>query len=464
MAVSVRHFGAYGVKIRMKRSLRSLLGVAALGALATASLGFAQTVRDDGSLPNVGLNLPTTLTTFGKVEPTLRKPTAIVNGDVITGTDVEQRLSLVLLANGGQIAAEERDRLRVQVLRNLIDESLQIQEAKGNDVAVAKAEVDQSFARVAQNFKRTPEQLRQYLKQSGSSERSMKRQIEGELAWSRLLRRKVEPFVNVSDDEVNAVIARLNEAKGTTEYRYSEIFLSSAPENLAEVTANARKIIDQLRQGGSFAAYARQFSEASTASVGGDGGWVRPAQLPAELGQALQELAVGQVAGPIAIPGGVSVLFLADTKQVLVANPRDAVLNLRQLGITFPAGISAKDAQAKATAFAQATQSMAGCGGAEAVSKQFGAEMVDNDQIRVGDLPGPLQEMLLKLQIGQASPPFGSQAEGVRVLVMCGRDDPQDAGAPSAERVEEEIRDKRVNRRAQIYLRDLRRDAVVDYR
>jgi peptidyl-prolyl cis-trans isomerase SurA len=448
----------------MNISLRSFSGLAALVAAATTSLGIAQTVGDDGSLPNVGLNLPATLNTFGKVEPTVRKPTAIVNGDVITGTDVDQRLALVLLANGGQIAPDERDRLRVQVLRNLIDESLQVQEAKANKIEVTKPEVEQSFTRVAQNFKRSPEQLRQFLRQSGSSERSMKRQIEGELAWSRLLRRQVEPFVNVSDDEVKAVIERLNASKGTTEYRYSEIFLSATPENVVEVTANGRKIIDQLRQGGSFAAYARQFSEASTASVGGDGGWIRPGQLPTELDQGIQDMQIGQVAGPIAIQGGVSILYLADTRKVLVANPRDAVLNLRQLGITFPAGISAKDAQTRASAFAQATQSMAGCGGADAVAKQFGAEMVDNDQVRVGDLPGPLQEMLLKLSVGQASPPFGSQAEGVRVLVMCGRDDPQDAGAPSSERVEEEIREKRVNRRAQIYLRDLRRDAVVDYR
>ena len=78
-----------------------------------------------------------------------------------------------------------------------------------------------------------------------------------------------------------------------------------------------------------------------------------------------------------------SILFLADTRQVLVADPRDAMLNLRQIGLSFPAGMSDKDAQARATAFAQATQSMAGCGGAEAVAKQFNAEMVDNDQVRV---------------------------------------------------------------------------------
>jgi peptidyl-prolyl cis-trans isomerase SurA len=451
-----------GVERHMKTSIRAVLGAFALAT--TATIAIAQTVPNDGSLPNVGLNLPTTLSTFGKVEPTLRKPTAIVNGDVITGTDVDQRLALVLLANGGQIPAEEKDRLRVQVLRNLIDESLQIQAAKGEEIKVERAEVDQSFARVAANFKRTPDQLRAYLRESGSSERSIKRQIEGELAWSRLLRRRVEPFVNISDDEVNSVIKRLTDAKGTTEFRVSEIFLSASPENAEEVSANARKIIEQLRQGGSFQAYARQFSEASTSTVGGDLGWIRPAQLPDELARAVQEMQVGQVAGPIQIAGGFSVLYLTDNRQVLVANPRDALLNLRQLALSFPAGLSVKDAQARATSFAQATQSMQGCGAADGVAQKFGAEIVDNDQVKVRDLPAPLQDMLLKLQIGQSTPPFGSQQDGVRVLVLCGRDDPRDAGAPNAEAISDQLREERINRRAQIYLRDLRRDAVVDYR
>jgi len=89
--------------------------------------------------------------------------------------------------------------------------------------------------------------------------------------------------------------------------------------------------------------------------------------------------------------------------------------------------------------------------------------VVDNDNVKVRDLPPQLQEMLLKLQIGEATPPFGSVAEGVRVLVLCGRDDPQGAGAPSFEQIQAQMEDDRVNKRARIYLRDLRRDAVIDY-
>ncbi|MFM9977637.1 MAG: peptidylprolyl isomerase [Sphingomonadaceae bacterium] len=443
--------------------MKSLIAGVAIAFAATA--GQTQTVPATNSVPdNTGLNLPSVLTTFGKVDPNLRKATAIVNGDIVTGTDIDHRLALIAIANGGRIADEERERLRLQIVRNLIDETLQIQEARANDITISPAEIDSSYARIAERFKRTPAAMTAYLREQGSSERSIKRQIHGELAWSRLLRRRVEPFVNVSGEEVQAIMARLEASKGTKEFHIGEIYLSATPENETEVLANARKIIDQIKQGGSFAAYARQFSEASTAAVGGDLGWIRAPQLPDALAEAAQQLTVGQLAGPIPIPGGFSIVYLVDSRQVMMADPRDAMLNLRQMSIKFAPGITQAAATSRAEAFARATQTMGGCGKVSEVAASVGAEVVDNDEVRVRDLPAPLQDMLLKLSVGQATPPFGSQTEGVRVLVLCGRDEAAAAGGPSFDQIMAQMEETRVNQRAQRYLRDLRRDAVVDYR
>lgn len=425
----------------------------------------AQVLADDNAPPSAAnLNLPSTINVLGKSEPNVRKATAIVNGEIVTGTDVDQRLALIVLANGGKVPPEEMARLRLQVIRNLIDETLQIQEAKAQKIDLTDDEVIQSFARVSQNFKRTPKAMAAYLLTVGSSEQSLKRQIRGEMAWSRLLRRKIEPYVNVSNEEVDAIVKKLMTSKGQKEYRVSEIYISSTPETAAAVTANERKILEQLRSGGSFGAYARQFSESSTASVGGDLGWVRAEQLPDPLAQALKTMEVGQIAGPIALPGGYDVLFLADARSILTADPRDATMSLRQITMPFAAGTPAEVAKAKAAEFGAATQAMRGCGQAKEIAAKFGGEVVDSDAVKVRELPPQLQELLLKLQVGQSTPPFGSVSEGVRVLVMCGRDDPQVAAAPNAEQIRGTMNDERVNIRAQRYLRDLRRDAIIEYR
>ena len=405
---------------------------------------------------------------MGEVDPQLRKAQAIVNGDVITDTDIDQRLALVLAANSGNIAENERPRLRLQIMRNLIDEKLQLQEAASNDIKIAESEVERSFDRVAQNFKKSPSAFEAYLREAGSSPAAIKAQIRGELAWSRVLRRKVEPLVNVGDDEVQAVIAKLNAAKGKDEFHVGEIFLSATPETQAQVLSDAARIVGQIRGGASFVAYARQFSEASTAGVGGDLGWVRAEQLADAVAPIITTLPAGgpsSVTDPIVVPGGVAIMALIEKRQVLAADPAEAVLSLKQMSLPLKAGITEVDAKAKVKEFQDATQAMGGCGRVDEVAAKLGAEVANNDAIRLKDLPPALAGIMQQLSIGQATPAFGSAAEGLRVLVLCGRDDAAaQAKAPNFDQINAQMNDERVNMRARRYLRDLRRDAIVDYR
>lgn len=414
------------------------------------------------SAPEGDLNIPQDLTIMGRSDPAIRKATAIINGEIITDTDIEQRLNLVVAANGGRIDAGERDRLRMQVLRNLIDEKLQIQEARSQKIDIADDEINQTLNRVAHSFQRGPKDFTEFLKANGSSETSLRQQIRGELAWNRLLRRRVEPFVNVGDDEVNAIIDRLKAAQGSEEYRVGEIFLTATPENRAEVTANAQRIADQIRKGASFIAYARQFSEASSAAVGGDLGWLRAEQLPEALTPTVKALKSGEIGGPVDVPGGVTLVALIDKRQV-GSDPKQAHLNLKQMAMSFPAGMTEAQAGPKVEAFNAATRRIGGCGNVETVGKQIGASVIANDAVRLGDLPEQLQEIVGRLQVGEATPPFGSLADGVRVLVLCGRDEGS-ASAPSFDQVYAQLNEQRVGMRARRYLRDLRRDAVIDYR
>ncbi|MFZ5746226.1 MAG: peptidylprolyl isomerase [Pseudomonadota bacterium] len=435
----------------------------ALVALLAATTGAnAQTVPDSNVPATAGLDLPGNFTVFGKRDPNVRKPTAIVNNTVITETDVDQRVALIIAINNYKVSGDDMERLRLQVLRMLIDETLQIQEAKANDITVAPAELEASFAGVAKRFGKTPDEMRKWLRDIGSSERSIKRQIEGELAWGRLLRRNVQ--VNVGDAEVNAILDRMKAAKGTEEYHVMEIYLNATPDRADQVYAAEQQMIEQMKQGAPFQYFARTYSEASTRATGGDLGWIRGGMLPEPLDRAVRGLEVGQVAGPIEVPGGFSIVFLADKRQVLTADPRDAKLSLRQISIQFPAGTTQAQATQRAAEFERVTREMQGCGDVSRTASVLGAQIVDNDSIRVRDVPPALQAMLLPLQVGEATKPFGSLEDGIRVLVLCGRDDPIEASLPSPEQVQEQLEEERVNLRAERMLRDLRRDALIEYR
>jgi peptidyl-prolyl cis-trans isomerase SurA len=430
--------------------------------IALATAGVAQE-SEPAVNSTATLKLPENPQLFGTTLPSVIKATAIVNGEVITQTDIDQRVALLALANGGQIPANEIDRLRQQVLSNLIDETLQIQAAKAEEIEITDSDVDKTVARVAGNVKQTPDQMAAYLKSRGSSIRSIRRQITGELAWRRLQSKKIESIVSVGDEEVQAVIDKLNASKGTEEFRVGEIFLSANSANEEQAAANAQKVFAALQQGGSFVGYARQFSEASTAAVGGDLGWVRPEQLPDPLANAVRQMRPGQVSAPIKVPGGYSIVAVQDVRKILTADPRNAVLTLKQVSVAFPKGTTRAQAEPVVGRFAEATQNVGGCGGAEKLATDFHGEVVESDQVKMRDLPPALQEMMLQMQVGQATRPFGSIEEGVRVLVLCGRDE-VDPSAPSFDQVYAQLNEERVNLRSRRYLRDLRRDAVIDFR
>ena len=205
---------------------RKLLLLSTLG-LAVAGAAFAQSAPTANSA--TALRLPENPKIYGSPLPQVVKATAIVNGEVITQTDIDQRIALLAIASGQAVPADEVGRLRQQVLRNLIDETLQIQAAKAEEIIVKPADIDRTVARVAGNVKQTPEQMAGYLAANGSSIRTIRRQIEGEIAWRRLQSAKIENGVSVGDDEVKAVISKMEAAKGSDEFRIGEIFSSANP-------------------------------------------------------------------------------------------------------------------------------------------------------------------------------------------------------------------------------------------
>lgn len=437
-----------------------LSGIASLGLAIAPVAAQAQAAAADANT----LNIPEDAKLLGKSDPNMRRATALVNGAVITGTDVDQRTALLVAASEGEIPEAELQRVREQVLRNLIDETLKIQEAAAQEIVIPREEINSRYAQVAaQNFGTDMAKMDAYLASIGSSANSLKRQIEGEMAWDRLQRREIAPFISVSEEEVRELLTRMEESRGTEEFRIGEIFLAANPATRDAVLENARRIVQQLQQGGSFVAYARQFSDASTAVVGGDLGFVRLETLPAEMQTIARGMEVGQLVGPFEIPGGFEIMYLIDKRQILMADPRDAVLSLKQIAINFEPGVSEAAAAGRIDEFGQMVQSMRGCGDVDRVAATIGANVVTNDSVKVRDLPDQLQPTLLQLQIGQTTPPFGSIQDGVSVLMLCGRDDPKGANAPDFDQMMNQLESDRITKRAQRYLRDLRNDAYIEY-
>lgn len=442
--------------MKYKIQTSSFAIAAALLISSISSISVAQTVQDNDTV-EAGLQLPNGQKFFGTVDPNTRRATAIVNGEILTGTDVEHRLALLLAIRNVEPSEEEKQQFRTQILADLIDETLQIQEARANEIEVDNADIaSRAERRFVELFRRPFSDSKAYLEEIGSSQSSFLRLVHGQVAWSRLLSRNVR--VNVSEQEVNAILEKLKADKGKTEYRVGEIYLSYTPETQEAVLENSKRILGRLQQGASFEAFARQFSEATTSSVGGDLGFVRPEVLPAAMAQALPTMQTGQIA-TIPVPGGLSIMLLIDKKQILTTDIRDSVLSLKQISLALQEG---GDQQAAFANFSQTTQSINGCGQVEEVASKLGGEVGSNENLIARQLPPQLQEIMLNMQVGQVSPTF-NDGRGLTVFILCGRDQPKEAKLPTFDEILVPLENERVDRRANIYLRDLRRDAIIEY-
>jgi peptidyl-prolyl cis-trans isomerase SurA len=443
------------------RKVAGLLATSLIAVAAAAQPGGGQgSAQPAPAAPR--LNIPQDIN-FGNMQQARRvaRATAIVNDEIITQTDIDQRLALLLVGQRAQLPEAEMEAARAQILRGLIDEALQIQAARERKIEVERAALDREYARIAQQNGHTARDFGKFLTSIGSSERSLRRQILGELSWDELLQRITR--VSVTNEEVKETLDRLSASRGTREYRVVEIFIKAEPGAEPQARAEAERVVQQIRGGAQFTLVARQVSDASTAAVGGDLGWTRIDQLPTELASVVAAMPVGAISEPIQVQGGFSIVGLQDARQVLMADPRDAQLNLMQMSFELPAGTTEPQARQRAQQLAQATQNMGGCGRAAETAQSIGADLVSNDSMKIRDLPPQMQPNILQLSVGQATAPFGS-LERVSVLILCGRDDPEDPKAPTLAAVQDNLAQQRMRRQAQRYIRDLRRDAIIEYR
>jgi peptidyl-prolyl cis-trans isomerase SurA len=256
---------------------------------------------------------------------------AVVNDDIISMSDLTARLQLALVSSGLPNSAETRQRLTPQVLRSLVDERLQLQEAARANVSVTDKEINEAFSKVAEQNNMQRDQLEKMLAGQGVPRSTLESQIRSTIAWGKLVQRRLRPTIEIGQEEIDQVIQRIQANAGKPEYLAAEIFLAvDTPEREDDVRRLAERLYEQIGQGASFPAVARQFSQSAGAANGGDLGWVQQGQLPEELDNSLQQLRPGQATRPIRSITGYHILMLRDQRAVGTANslpPREQIMN-----------------------------------------------------------------------------------------------------------------------------------------
>lgn len=240
---------------------------------------------------------------------------AVVNEDVISLHDLENRMALALVTSNLEDRPEVRQRIAPQILRSLIDDRLKVQEARRLNVVVTQNEINDALERIARQVNMPASEIPRFLASRGVKMSTLIEQIEAELAWLKTVNRLEGNRVQVGEDEIDTELNRMRQNAGQPEYRIADIFLPiDDPADEPRVRQLAERLLVQLREGARFPALARNFSQAASAAVGGDLGWVRRGQLPSQLDAVLPELEPGEVSAPIRTPVGFYLILMIDKR------------------------------------------------------------------------------------------------------------------------------------------------------
>jgi len=391
---------------------------------------------------------------------------AVVNDEVISVADLRSRLRMVMLSSNLADSPETRQRVAAQVLRTIVDEKLQMQEAKRQNITATDEEINKAFAQIEKQNNMQAGQLDQVLKSHGIERGALVDQLTASIVWTKLVRRLVSQTSVVSDEEIDYALKRAKETANEPQSRVAEIFLAvDSPQQDDDVRRLAERLTEQMRQGARFSAVAQQFSQSATAAVGGDIGWVRAEQLSPELGKAVAQLRPGELSPPIRTGAGYYLVLVLDRRAGGSAGPRDNLVHLVQ--IVFPLPPQAPEPVRRAAiAEAQNAKTTAkNCEELLRIGKEKGsAQLSSEGRLRVDQVAPGMRSVVLGLEAGQTSPPI-VQKNGVGVIMMCEKAAaPSAPTVPSRDDIGETLMRQRLDTLARRYMRDLRRTAFVDVR
>ena len=386
----------------------------------------------------------------------------VVNDDIISVHDLDQRLKLTLLTANLGDSVETRSRVMPQVIRRLIDEHLELQEAHKQKVEVDAGEVANAIANIEHQNRMPKGAMEKLLRSRGVDPETLRQQVKADLAWSDVVHQELTRDIHVGDDAVNTRLANLKANLGKPEYLAGEIFLAvEGPRNEEQVRGLAERLIEQLRQGAPFQALAQQFSQNGG---GGQLGWVSEGMLDDELMRALGRLQVNSITSPIRTNDGYHIMLLIDKRKIGDGMSSGPSVDLLTVELTSLPSATFAERDLQLQRFKESMAPIKGCDAIENASKNMPSVTYSRvEKVPELSLPPEVLNLIGKPPQGELSDALDMVNER-RFFAVCGRHADESGGLPSYDDIKRRMENEQLENLARRYLRDLRRNAYVDVR
>lgn len=403
---------------------------------------------------------------------TLDKVAAIVNDDVVTETELQGRIKLVIanLKKTNKTQLPPMDVLRKQVLDGMVLERIQEQRAKQIGITIDDQTLSEAFAELANRNKMTPGQFRAALKKQGTNLADFMNQLRTQTAIRQLVDREVNSKVHITKEDVDEFMRKHDQQQGQqTEYNVSHILLA-VPEKatdteITRIKKHAQDIHRQLVNGKSFQALAIANSNDKYALKGGLIGWRSTGQLPELFVEALVKMKPGDISPVLTSENGFHILKLNKTRGSKQPVFRVTQTHARHILLRRQVGISDKYLRSRLLRLRQRILDGEDFGKIARAHSDDVASAVNNGDlgwITPGTMVPSFEKAMNLLKPGQISP-IVETPYGLHLIQVLGRRE-KDLGKEKLRAdATRELHVRKAEEYYQLWIRRLRDQAYVEY-
>lgn len=251
---------------------------------------------------------------------------AVINDSIVLRSELEARM-VPVVGEAQQIAdPKERDRridkLRGQVLDEMVNEELIVQAAEAAKIEVESTEVQAALDEIKSSNNLDDAALAQVLAAQGYTLGNYKTDLRRQLLRLRAVNQLVAPKVTITDEDIKARYDEMARRSASVSAVKLSHMLFKLPDHateqqLAEAKEKAAKAMERVKAGEEFAKVAADVSEdVGTKATGGELGWFQRNSLAnPEWEPIVFAMEKGDIRGPVTGPQGMHVFFVSEVKK-----------------------------------------------------------------------------------------------------------------------------------------------------
>jgi peptidyl-prolyl cis-trans isomerase SurA len=250
------------------------------------------------------------------------KVVAIVNGEVVTSTELDQASQAIFTklrqTTPSAKLEEALAKARQETLTEMIEDLLIAQKAREFEIEVTNEEITAAIERISSDNGMTVAQLYKELGKSNVNEEEYRRKLGSQIRRSKLLNYEVGSRIVISEEKArqyyDTVYTKREIAAG---YHIMQIgFTWGAPESSSSTREGASQRAENIRkmvlEGQDFRELARSFSDLPSGKDGGELGFFKEDEMAAHMRGIIVDLQPGQVSNVVEASGSFQFFLLLD--------------------------------------------------------------------------------------------------------------------------------------------------------